>query len=176
MTALFKLLAGHAGVWLLGLALAVGMVWGGFYLGSEYKDAEWQARWAVRDAGDQQAWALADGQARTEEQRRQTAINQVANDARTQQAAAINDAVHADTAGDRLHVAAAELASRASCTGSDPGIADRSASTRRAALVLSDLLSRADKRAGELAAAYDRARIAGITCEAAYQSLSAPRR
>ncbi|MDP1045514.1 DUF2514 family protein, partial [Klebsiella pneumoniae] len=39
-------------------------------------------------------------------------------------------------------------------------------------MVLSDLLQRADKRAGELAAAYDRARIAGLTCERSYNSLS----
>ncbi|MGY2680808.1 hypothetical protein ACVWVZ_000142 [Pseudomonas tolaasii] len=44
-------------------------------------------------------------------------------------------------------------------------------SATRAAMVLSDLLQRADKRAGELAVAYDRARIAGLACERAYNSL-----
>jgi hypothetical protein len=38
-------------------------------------------------------------------------------------------------------------------------------------MVLADLLSRADERAGELAAAYDRARASGLACERAYQSL-----
>ncbi|PZQ36549.1 MAG: DUF2514 domain-containing protein, partial [Pseudomonas putida] len=38
-------------------------------------------------------------------------------------------------------------------------------------MVLSDLLTRADARAGELAKAYDRARIAGQTCEASYNAL-----
>ncbi|WP_371857404.1 DUF2514 family protein [Pseudomonas sp. Irchel s3b2] len=38
----------------------------------------------------------------------------------------------------------------------------------RAAMVLSDLFRRADKRAQELAAAYDRSRIAGLACERSY--------
>ncbi|WP_417660821.1 DUF2514 family protein [Pseudomonas sp.] len=37
------------------------------------------------------------------------------------------------------------------------------------------LLQRADKRAGELAAAYDRVRIAGLTCEAAYTTIKKSR-
>jgi hypothetical protein len=38
-------------------------------------------------------------------------------------------------------------------------------------MVLSDLLARADTRAGELAKAYDRAQIAGQQCEREYDSL-----
>jgi hypothetical protein len=39
-------------------------------------------------------------------------------------------------------------------------------------MVLSDLLTRADVRAGELAKAYDRARIAGEQCEREYDVLT----
>ncbi|GAB1617180.1 hypothetical protein PSN_2919 [Pseudomonas sp. NGC7] len=46
----------------------------------------------------------------------------------------------------------------------------------RAAMVLSDLLARADERAGELAQAYDRAQIAGQTCEAFYDALKDAKR
>lgn len=42
----------------------------------------------------------------------------------------------------------------------------------RASVVLLDLLARADARAGELAKAYDRARIAGLSCEASYNALT----
>ncbi|MCY1463236.1 hypothetical protein D9M71_811040 [compost metagenome] len=42
----------------------------------------------------------------------------------------------------------------------------------RAAMVLSDLLARADERAGELAKAYDLARIAGQQCEREYDALT----
>ena len=92
-------------------------------------------------------------------------MNKEASDAREQNKAATVDA---DAAGDRLHVEADKLAATA-C--GDPGAAQRGASATRAAMVLSDLLQRADKRAGELAVAYDRARIAGLTCERSYQSL-----
>lgn len=171
-------LTGTGRLWLplAGGALALGLLAGGLYLGYDHgrtiERAEWQVRWSDRDAGDKQAWGLAQEAARTEEQRRQTAINQVANDARKEQAAAIDDAGRADAAGDRLHVAANELAGRASCAAGYTGIAQRGEAARRAALVLSDLLSRADARAGELAKAYDRARIAGLACERAYKALS----
>ena len=115
---------------------------------------------ALKDAGDA---------ARKEEQRRQAAVNKEASNAREQNKAAAVDAGTADAAGDRLHVEASQFAATA-C--GDPGAAQRGASATRAAMVLSDLLQRADKRAGELAVAYDRARIAGLTCERSYQSLS----
>ena len=107
--------------------------------------------------------------AREEEQRGQSALNRLGRDARDQNKTASVDASVADAAGDRLHIEAGKFAATA-C--GDPGVAQRGASTTRAAMVLSDLLQRADKRAGELAAAYDRARIAGLTCERSYRSLS----
>ena len=116
---------------------------------------------AMKEAGDE---------ARSEEQRRQAAVNKEASDARLQSKAAAVDAGAADAAGDRLHVEAGKFAA-AAC--GDSGASQRGASATRAAMVLSDLLQRADKRAGELAAAYDRARIAGLTCERTYQSVRA---
>uniref|UniRef100_UPI000F07A52C DUF2514 family protein n=1 Tax=Pseudomonas viridiflava TaxID=33069 RepID=UPI000F07A52C len=53
----------------------------------------------------------------------------------------------------------------------DTGAAERGASATRAAMVLSELFQRADRRAGELAKAYDQARIAGLACEASHASL-----
>lgn len=114
---------------------------------------------ALKNAGDE---------ARQEEQRRQAAVNKEASDAREQIKAAALDAGAADAAGERLYVEAGKLAATA-CV--DPGAAQRGASATRAAMVLSDLLQRADKRAGELAVAYDRARIAGETCERTYDSI-----
>lgn len=114
---------------------------------------------ALKNAGDE---------ARQEEQRRQAAVNKEASDAREQNKAAAVDASAADAAGERLHVEAGKLAAT-SCV--DTGTAQRGASATRAAMVLSELFERADKRAGELASAYDRARIAGLACERSYQSL-----
>ncbi|KPW43138.1 Uncharacterized protein ALO87_04507, partial [Pseudomonas syringae pv. apii] len=81
------------------------------------------------------------------------------------------DAAVADTAGDRLRVEAGKLAASASCVSGDPGIADRGKNATRAAMVLSDLLSRADARAGDLARHADRLTVSLQACEAAYRSL-----
>lgn len=106
--------------------------------------------------------------AREEEQRRQSALNRLGRDARDQNKAASVDASVADAAGGRLHIEAGKFAATA-C--GDPRATERGASATRAAMVLSDLLQRADKRAGELAAAYDRARIAGRACQRSYDGL-----
>uniref|UniRef100_UPI000F01A47A DUF2514 family protein n=1 Tax=Pseudomonas viridiflava TaxID=33069 RepID=UPI000F01A47A len=100
------------------------------------------------------------------------AANQVANDARQEQTAAIADAAGADAAGDRLRSEAGKLAASASCVPSDPGIADRGKNATRAAMVLSDLLCRADARAGDLARYADQLRVAGQACETAHRSLT----
>ena len=139
--------------------------------GVTWQVQDWRYGEQLADIDRDQALAItaAGEKARQEEQRRQAFVNKEASDAREKNKAATVDAVAADAAGDRLHVEAGKFAATA-C--GDPGVAQRGASATRAAMVLSDLLQRADKRAGELAAAYDRARIAGLTCEASYNSLS----
>lgn len=77
----------------------------------------------------------------------------------------------ADAAGQRMRGEAANLAATVSCPGTDTAAVARGQAATRAAMVLSDLLARADERAGELAKAYDRARIAGQLCEASYNAL-----
>ncbi|KIQ08384.1 prophage PssSM-03 [Pseudomonas simiae] len=155
-------LAGLVVLILVLMATAAGVTW-------QVQDWRYGRQLAVRDAAHALAVAEAGRVAREEEQRRQLAVNKEASDAREQNKAAAVDAGAADAAGDRLHVEASRLAGTASV---DPGVAQRGASATRAAMVLSDLLQRADKRAGELAAAYDRARIAGLACERSYQSMT----
>jgi hypothetical protein len=70
-----------------------------------------------------------------------------------------------------LHVAVDKLADTAGSCPRDTGAAERGETATRAAMVLSDLLKRADARAGELAKAYDGARIAGQACERMYDAL-----
>ncbi|NWE18022.1 DUF2514 family protein [Pseudomonas sp. P7548] len=135
----------------------------------------WQVqdwRYGERLASIEKAQVLAIAEAgnvaRQEEQRRQAAVNKEASDAREQNKAAAVDAGAADAAGDRMHADANKLAATA-CR--DTGAAQRGASATRAAMVLSDLFQRADKRAGELAIAYDRAKIAGQACERSYDGI-----
>lgn len=155
------------------LLMIAAILYGAYHHGESVADARWQLKWADQQTLQAKGLAAATTENRTEEQRRQTAVNQVGNDARQQQAVATADAVSADAAGDRVRDQAGKLAAGASCTPFDSGAAERGASATRAAMVLSDLFQRADKRAGELARSYDAARIAGLTCEQSYEALSA---
>jgi hypothetical protein len=163
-----------------GLVLAVLAFAGALYLvydhGVEVADGRWQSKWADQQVLQAKGLAAATTDNRNEEQRRQGAANEAGNNARIQNAAATADAIAADAAGQRLHDSARALAGRASCPSGDPAVAERGASATRAAMVLSDLFQRADQRAGELAKAYDAARIAGQACEAAYDSLTKKQR
>ncbi|AZE53693.1 hypothetical protein C4K03_1522 [Pseudomonas synxantha] len=149
------------------LALAIGF-------GGAWQVQDWRFGKQLAEIGKAQALAVteAGNTARQEEQRRQSAVNKEARDAREQIKAATVDAGTADAAGDRLHVEVGKFAATA-C--GNPGAAERGASATRAAMVLSELFQRADKRAGELAAAYDRARIAGLACEGSYEGIRSAR-
>ncbi|WP_236184357.1 DUF2514 domain-containing protein [Pseudomonas juntendi] len=110
-------------------------------------------------------------QARQEEQRRAEAQEEARAHAQEERTIADAGAVGADAAGQRLRSDAAKLAATVSCPSTDTAAVARGQTATRAAMVLSDLLTRADERAGELAQAYDRARIAGHQCEASYDAL-----
>jgi hypothetical protein len=170
MSAQAKLIAAGASVLLL-LALAAAALFGSYQHGVTVTDARWKALWADQQTLQAKGLAAATTANRIEEQRRQTAVNQAGSDAREQTKAATADAAVADAAGQRLHQSADQLASRAGDVSCDTGAAERSRSASRAAMVLSDLFQRADNRAGEMARAYDGARIAGLACERAYRSL-----
>ncbi|ALU60306.1 hypothetical protein ACA40_10690 [Pseudomonas syringae pv. lapsa] len=159
------------GLLLILLALA-GALYGAYRHGVTVTDLAWKAKWAEEVSSQSEAVAITTTEYRTEEQRRQKAANQVANDARQEQTAALTDAAVADAAGDRLRVEAGKLAATTSCAPGDTGAAERGKAASRAAMVLSDLLGRADARAGELAKAYDESRIAGLTCNRFVDELS----
>ncbi|WP_122386766.1 DUF2514 domain-containing protein [Pseudomonas syringae group genomosp. 7] len=159
------------GAVLILLALA-GALYGAYRHGVTVTNLAWQSKWAKQVSAQSQAVATTTADYRTEEQRRQKAANQVANDARQEQTAALTDAAAADAAGDRLHVQAGKLAAAASSAPSDTGAAERGKAATRAAMVLSELLSRSDARAGELAKYADSARIAGLACNRFVDELS----
>ena len=161
------------GLLLILLALA-GALYGAYRQGVTVTDLAWKAKWAEEVSSQSEAVVTTTTEYRTEEQRRQKAANQVANDARQEQTAALTDAAVADAAGDRLRVEAGKLAATASCTPGDTGAAERGKAASRAAMVLSDLLGRADARAGELAKAYDESRIAGLACNRFVDALPKP--
>lgn len=115
---------------------------------------------------------LALDQARTEEQRRATAQQEARVKAHEERTIADAGAADADAAVQRLRSDASQLAAAVSCPGTDTAAVARGETATRAAMVLSDLLSRSIATNRELAADLDQARIAGRQCEREYDALT----
>ncbi|MFJ7790638.1 DUF2514 domain-containing protein [Pseudomonas sp. NPDC096925] len=126
---------------------------------------------AQRESDSRLSQVIGERQARYEEQRRAMAQEEARAHAQNERTIADTGAVGADVAGQRMRRDAAELAAAVSCSGPDTTASARGQTATRAAMVLSDLLIQADARAGELAKAYDQARIAGQACESSYNAL-----
>ena len=145
--------------------------WGMYQHGRAVESAEAARASAERDSGDRLAEVIGERGARQEEQRRAQAQEEARAHAQEERTTADAGAAGADAAGERLQHEGAKLAASVSCSGTDTAAIARGQAATRAAMVLSDLFARADARAGELAKAYDQARIAGQLCEASYNAL-----
>lgn len=112
-------------------------------------------------------------QARTEEQRRQTAADEEGDSARKKLELAQDRAAGAESAADGLRGEIARLRDghRATC---DTIAAQQRKAGTSAVVVLGGLLEEADRMAGSCAAALERSRIAGLACEAVVDRLKAP--
>lgn len=160
--------------WAIRSALLLALLasyWGVYHHGRSVERAEAALASAERDSGDRLAEVIGERAARQEEQRRATAQEEVRAHAQEERTIADAGAAGADAAGQRLHDDGAKFAAAISCPGTDTAAIARGQAATRSAMVLSDLLTRADARAGELAKAYDQARIAGLACEASYNAL-----
>ncbi len=158
----------------VGLAVAMVLVashWGAYEHGRSVEQAKAGQALAKRDSGDRLAEVIGERGARQQEHQRAQAQEEARAHAYEQHQAADADAAGADAAGQRLRDDGAKLAAAVSCPGTDTAAVARGQAATRAAMVLSDLLARADARAGDLAKAYDRSRIAGLACEASYTAL-----
>lgn len=105
-----------------------------------------------------------------ETKRRIAAVDEVDSDAKDKLDAALADAADAQSAADRLQLEVNRLRASRGATCDTIAAQQRQAGTSAVA-VLADLFESADRRAGELAAALDRSRVAGFACEAAYDAL-----
>ncbi len=155
------------------LLLILASYWGIYQHGISVKDAEWQARWAVRDAGDKQAWSLAEQAERDKEQARQNSLNKAVQDGQRKIDQAAADAVTARAAAGSLQRTVDDLTERLKRTASSNSCtAAASAAATRTALVLAELFKRVDRRAGDLAADADQSRSRGVTCERSYDGIA----
>jgi len=153
------------------LLVLLGSYWLMYQHGRAVERASAEAAAAKKDSGDRLAEVIGERGARQEEQRRAQAQEEARAHAQEERTIADAGAAGADAAGQRLRDEAGKLAATVSCPGTDTAAVARGQAATRAAMVLSELRDRADARAGELAKAYDRARIAGLACEASYNAL-----
>lgn len=105
--------------------------------------------------------------AREETERRLVEKEKIANDAKAERELAQADARAARNVSDRLRDRINDLTRSAN----HPATIDGSAATCGTGILLANVFSRTDERAGELAEYADRARIAGQACERQYDSL-----
>ena len=159
------------GLRVLALLLVVASYLGTYQHGRSVERAVAQEASARRDSGDRLAEVLGERSARAEEQLRAQAQEEARAHAREEHQVADAGGAGADAAGQRLQHDAANFAATVRCPATDTAAIARGQAATRAAMVLSDLLTRADDRAGELAKAFDRARIAGQQCEEEYDVL-----
>ncbi|WP_412481657.1 DUF2514 domain-containing protein [Pseudomonas asiatica] len=156
------------------VVVLLGSHWAAYQHGLSVERANAGQASAQRDSGDRLAEVIGERGARQEEKRRATAQEEARAHAQEERTIADAGAAGADAAGQRLRNDAARFAATVSCSGPDTAAIARGQAATRAAMVLSDLLTRADERAGELATALDRARIAGQQCEREYDALTPP--
>jgi Protein of unknown function (DUF2514). len=156
------------------VVVLLGSHWAAYQHGLSVERANAGQASAQRDSGDRLAEVIGERDARQEEQRRAQAQEEARAHAQEERTIADAGAASADAAGQRLRNDAARFAATVSCSGPDTATIARGQAATRAAMVLSDLLTRADERAGELATALDRARIAGQQCEREYDALTPP--
>lgn len=147
---------------LLALAIIGGALYGAYSHGVTTTETFWKAENA-------KALATAEGAARQRETDLRKQIERISNEARTENESLRAAAARADAAATGLRAEARRVAS-AACTKSATAIGSQAAAAP--SMVLADVLGWADETAGELAAALDQARAAGLRCERAYQAVS----
>ena len=151
--------------YLLASAAAIAALFGAYLHGCSVTDEKWQSRWNSEALKQIEQQRDADQSARREEQRRQKVADDASQDAKNQIESAKADAADANAVAVRMLKQADRLARFAGDSSCAASASSNGTATAGPAMVLADVLGRVDGVAGELAAAYDAARIAGLACE-----------
>jgi hypothetical protein len=163
-------------IWLVVIALLGAVILG---QRAQVSNAKASTARAQADFSDYKAAAaenrlLADRAQRTEEQRHEDTTRKAIDEAKQRAALATADAVGARAAGERVSRQLAAFTAAARRASADPAAAGGSAPAADPIGVLADVLGRADRRAGILAAFADAARGAGTACERIADGLQPP--
>ena len=161
---------------ILAVVVLLASHWAAYQHGLSVERANARQASAQRDSGDRLTEVIGERSARQKEQRRVDVREEVRADAFEERTIADVGAVDADAAGQRLRSESTQFAAAVSCPGTDTAAVARGEAATRAAMVLSDLLSRSVETNRELAQAYDRARIAGEQCAREHDALVASER
>ncbi|EKT4476524.1 DUF2514 domain-containing protein [Pseudomonas putida] len=158
----------------LAIAVLLASHWAAYRHGRSVELANAGEATAQRDSGARLAEVIGERSARQEEHRSADAQQEARVKGHEERTIADAGAADADAAGQRLRSDASQLAAAVSCPGTDTAAIARGQAASRAAMVLSDLLSRSVETNRELAQAYDRALIAGQQCGREYDALIPP--
>lgn len=139
--------------------------------GKSVERGDWESRWAQRDADDASVRADAEKAERAKEQISQQHAEKVQRDATQALEQERLVAAGERAATERVRSELAKLQTRLRGAGASPATGTGSASATRAAMVLSELYGSCQSRLGEVSSAFDRARIAGLACEAQIDGL-----
>jgi Tfp pilus assembly protein PilX len=153
------------------VATLAGGYWAGHVQGVATERHTWSAKWEKRNTDDATAQSAAESAARAKEQALQQQAEKVQRDATQALETARTDAAGERAATERLRGELTKLQTRLGGTGASSPAGTSSASATRAAMVLSELYGSCQSRLGEVSSAFDRARIAGLACEASYDGL-----
>ena len=159
------------------VGLAAGLVlvashWAAYEHGRSVEQAQAGQVSAERDSGDRLAEVIGERSARQQEHQRAQAQEEARAHGHEERSIASAGAAGADAAGQRLRDDGTKFAAAVSCPGTDTAAVARGQAATRAAMVLSDLLTRSVETNRELAKAYDESRIAGDQCRREYDGLA----
>jgi hypothetical protein len=164
---------GYAAAALAGAVIAGGLAWVVQGWRGDAQVARIEKNWSDERAVSSRVLAMAQDKARQEEQRRYVEINEVRDEADQNLARVV--AAERAAADERLRDAVADFARRNRAAARDSGTAQPSPTIVDPIGLLAELLGEIDGMAEVYAMEADRARIAGLTCERAYDALSGRR-
>lgn len=158
---------------LAALLLVAGSLWLAHHAGYSKADTAWQAKWSARDLADLQAKQEFTEQQRRIELQRQGAIDAIQEQAQQDIATAQRNAAVAAAESKRLQDGIADAITRLQANSGNTGATISSKTRASTGSLLAVLFREIDTAAGEYAAEADRARLAGLTCERAYDAVRA---
>lgn len=140
----------------------------GLVIGAWVTNNSWQSDWDQANLATAEAQVAAVNKAVEEYKTKLANMEKTENETKAALAAALLDADNAARKSNSLQQQIDDYLRNRDTSTNGASVTRQCAAEATDALVLAELFRRADKRAGDLAAALDQARVAGQACERAY--------